>query len=270
MIITPHPFGRMANRLVLASNWIAHVEETADRYLHLRFAEYARYFEGTKGGLVLQYGSSRYTPRRYRKNFGVLNIRHLDASSTAKQLDSQEFARLQASAKYLFAIGWDFRTSEEVMKRHRGNVVAFFKPVARHIGNIERCIEAARTGADHLIGIHIRQTDYKAFKGGQWFYPQSVFRRIMEEVQAQLPGQCRFLVCSDAPLDMMGFSGLDICKAPGHIVEDCYSLARCDFILGPPSTYSLWASFYGQVPLLRITAPDQTVQLDKAVTRIRP
>jgi hypothetical protein len=35
----------------------------------------------------------------------------------------------------------------------------------------------------------------------------------------------------------------------GSAVEDLYSLARCDYLLGPPSTFSLWASFYGNVPL---------------------
>jgi hypothetical protein len=28
-----------------------------------------------------------------------------------------------------------------------------------------------------------------------------------------------------------------------------YALAQCDLILGPPSTFSQWASFYGQRPL---------------------
>jgi hypothetical protein len=35
----------------------------------------------------------------------------------------------------------------------------------------------------------------------------------------------------------------------GHLIEDLYSLAQCDFLAGPPSTFTLWASFYGKVPL---------------------
>ena len=34
-----------------------------------------------------------------------------------------------------------------------------------------------------------------------------------------------------------------------------YSLAECDYIVGPPSTFSTWASFYGNVPIYRITDP---------------
>jgi len=33
------------------------------------------------------------------------------------------------------------------------------------------------------------------------------------------------------------------------MVEDLYALAECDYIIGPPSTYTLWASFYGDTPL---------------------
>jgi hypothetical protein len=35
---------------------------------------------------------------------------------------------------------------------------------------------------------------------------------------------------------------------PGHFIEDLYALASCDYIIGPPSTFSQWASFYGNVP----------------------
>jgi hypothetical protein len=35
-----------------------------------------------------------------------------------------------------------------------------------------------------------------------------------------------------------------------------YVLAACDLILGPPSTFSIWASYYGQVPLMQLDSRD--------------
>ena len=32
-------------------------------------------------------------------------------------------------------------------------------------------------------------------------------------------------------------------------MTDLYALSRCDYIIGPPSTFSQWASYYGHVPL---------------------
>ena len=41
---------------------------------------------------------------------------------------------------------------------------------------------------------------------------------------------------------------MDWTPGPGTEIGDLYSLAACDYIIGPPSTYTQWASFYGQVP----------------------
>ncbi|MFN5837557.1 MAG: hypothetical protein ACK47J_12755, partial [Pseudanabaena sp.] len=45
------------------------------------------------------------------------------------------------------------------------------------------------------------------------------------------------------------------------IIEDLYSMAKCDYLIGPPSTYSMWASFYGMVPLLHIYDKHQIINL---------
>ncbi len=268
MIITPHPYGRLANRLILASHWIAHVEETSDQYLHLCFADYARFFEGTKGGLFLRYPSSHYKPRSPLQTFDCINIWNTnDKRNEHYDLSAPEFREHQDRARYLLTIGWCFRTSPEIMQRHRDILVDFFRPVEKHRAVIDRCIEQARRGADHLIGVHIRQTDYRKFNNGKWFFSLPVYRRAMESMQAQRSGHCRFLLSSDASVDEGALSGLDTVRAPGHPVEDCYSLAQCDYILGPPSTFSHWASFYGRVPLIHIADPDQPIQLALATYR---
>jgi hypothetical protein len=35
-------------------------------------------------------------------------------------------------------------------------------------------------------------------------------------------------------------------------VEDLFMLSECDFIIGPPSTYSLVAAMYRDIPLCRM------------------
>ncbi|MCW3058345.1 MAG: hypothetical protein JWQ02_166, partial [Capsulimonas sp.] len=46
-----------------------------------------------------------------------------------------------------------------------------------------------------------------------------------------------------------------------------YSLSECDYILGPPSTFTAWASFYGQKPLYKILEPEAAVSLDDFYVR---
>jgi hypothetical protein len=79
---------------------------------------------------------------------------------------------------------------------------------------------------------------------------------MMEKVQAAVPGEnVSFLVCSDAPVPPAAFVGLDVLYGNGHELEDLYALAACDRLLGPRSTYSKWASFYGAVPRCEVINP---------------
>jgi hypothetical protein len=58
-----------------------------------------------------------------------------------------------------------------------------------------------------------------------------------------------FLVCSNTALEARTFVTLETLLGLGHPLEDMYSFARCDYLVGPPSTFTMWASFYGKVPL---------------------
>tara|TARA_B100000686_G_C16805268_1_gene989585 strand:+ start:8496 stop:9575 length:1080 start_codon:yes stop_codon:yes gene_type:complete len=58
-----------------------------------------------------------------------------------------------------------------------------------------------------------------------------------------------FLISSDTKVDLTHFNRLPIYLATGHFIEDNYNLSKCDYIIGPQSTFTYWSSFYGSVPL---------------------
>ena len=47
------------------------------------------------------------------------------------------------------------------------------------------------------------------------------------------------------------------------MIEDVYALSQCDYILGPPSTFSMWASFIGDVPLRIVKYANENITLDQ-------
>jgi len=47
----------------------------------------------------------------------------------------------------------------------------------------------------------------------------------------------------------------------GSAVGDMCALAKCDYIFGPLSTFSMWASFYGNKPLFLIH--DSKVRIER-------
>jgi hypothetical protein len=82
----------------------------------------------------------------------------------------------------------------------------------------------------------------------------------MEQTAALLPGRTRFLLFSDAMPPVESFAGLDWRHGPQHPVSAMHAISRCDYVLGPPSTFSGWASFMGRVPRLPIKSRDQVVR----------
>lgn len=255
MIITPHPYGRMANRLVLASHWIAHVEKYGGAYLHLAFADYARFFTTTRRSHVIRYRSSKgdvagWEPRRL---FGVENILStIDRSGGNYSLSSSTFLEKERTTRFLFTLGWSFRDFPATAAC--GDTVRrYFEPAQKHADAVARQMERDRQGVDTLVGVHIRQTDYAKFMGGKWLFPLSEYCRCMEAVAGFSSGRTRFLVASDGPIAPGVFQGLDVVSAPGHTYQDNLALSKCDLLIGPPSTYNQWASFCGKVPTFRMT-----------------
>lgn len=77
---------------------------------------------------------------------------------------------------------------------------------------------------------------------------------------------CAFLVCSNETIDAANYPAeLKIHTGERHFITDLYCLAACDGIIGPPSTFSIWASFYGKIPLAQIFKKDDVVKLDEYV-----
>ncbi|HEV2832704.1 MAG TPA: hypothetical protein VGW31_12060, partial [Hanamia sp.] len=61
-----------------------------------------------------------------------------------------------------------------------------------------------------------------------------------------------FFLCSDEQIDYAMFNDFNIISSTNHPVEDLYALSYCNIIIGPPSTFSSWAAFYGSKPLIHL------------------
>lgn len=176
-------------------------------------------------------------------------------------LDGVEFQKLVTGRRLLCIQGWAFRTRRYLLP-HADAIRQYFRPVPEREAAVERLISAARAGTDCLVGVHIRHGDYATFCGGKYFYPLHQYHEVMKQIERLLaPRRVRFLVCSNTSPPASAFSGRDVLMGTGHLVEDLYALARCDYLVGPPSTFSLWASFYGQVPLCYLETADQPLSL---------
>lgn len=270
MIIIHGRYGGLCNRLLTFANLVAFAEEHGLTVLNPEFAEFASEFEsfqndplccyprkarlGTPGVtwrrvLVGLIGRSARVLRRVRPgcwvNIGEKGILRLDAPNDPVVADllSRRLSLL-SGLYFIDASG---------MVRHADRLRALFQP-AEHVRDVvARTVAAARQGADVLVGVHIRQGDYRIFADGLYFYETAEVAELMRWVPVLFPGRrVRFLVCSDTPQDAGHFAGLDVFLGAGAAMPDLYSLAVCDYLIGPPSTFTQWASFFGKAPIFTL------------------
>ena len=183
-----------------------------------------------------------------RYPFQVLRIK----GEQIYDLGSDEFANASRDDRHLLAMGWLFR-SESLLRQHADAVRSHFQIAQPHRDRVDRLIASIRRGADVIVGVHIRHGDYATFMNGRYFYSVQQYAAAMQSIAQQLPGKrIAFLVCSNVKVERSDFGDLQVHFGPGHIIEDMYAMAEADLLVGPPSTYTGWASFYGNVPLLEM------------------
>ncbi|KAA5541468.1 hypothetical protein FYK55_18065 [Roseiconus nitratireducens] len=159
------------------------------------------------------------------------------------------FRQAVGSGRPVLVQGWRFRNAS-LLRQHRQPIIDFFQPDPTDRDAVERLIERARDQCDVLVGVHVRRGDYARFMGGRYYYSDADYARWMHEVEEQLPGRkVRFLICTNGQIQLDAFRELSFELGPGSMMQDLHSLARTDLLIGPPSTYTRWASFYGNVSL---------------------
>lgn len=104
------------------------------------------------------------------------------------------------------------------------------------------------------LGIHIRRGDYRTFQGGRFFYDDDVYAAYIREF-ARSHSNVHVYICGNDPhLNRQYYieqlPGVSVHFPDGNPGEDLCLLSECDYLIGPPSTFSLVAAMYRDIPLL--------------------
>jgi hypothetical protein len=278
MFVIANKYGRLGNRLQLFAHFIAFAVEHDHKVANPAFLEYAELFETTKYDLFCRYPPKKSVFRGYSLRWflyagvrlivkawsaGLVRLRRLKVirawplnSPCIKRefrLDAPDFSDLVGSAWLILAEGLYFVDYPSLLK-HADKIREYFRPAANYEANVNKVVALARKASDILVGVHMRFGDYRNWEGGEFFIGIDGYLQVMKKIEALHPGKAvGFLVCSDEVHDPTVFSGLNVVLGPNHIVEDLYTLAGCDYIIGGNSTYCRWASFYGDVPLCNLS-----------------
>jgi hypothetical protein len=261
MIIVDLKHGQLGNQLNLYAHFIALSLETGVAVVNPSFLPYAAMFTGTGEELTrLSQLTSRVLGLAAPKISKVPGMTRWVQMITAPNpragmiyLDTPEFKAAARLVPMLVTQGYAFRY------RYRSStqldfIRNIFTPIAAYQERIKTLFETARGDGDFLIGVSIRQGDYQEHLGGHFYFETEVYVEQMKVAKALFPDKAvRFLVCSNEKQDPAVFEDLPVTLGTEEAVVELYALSRCDLLLGVPSSFVYWASFYGKVPLFRIT-----------------
>jgi hypothetical protein len=270
VIILSARSGQLGNRLLFCAYAISLAEASGQRLVNLSFGEYMHHFPGAnKANGFYQVPLFAHKALRF-----LIKLLHLlpplqsffvnltMENSAGFSPGNPAFVSTVRNRRLTFLEGW-FDVSKMTFPSP-GHIRAIFLPRPDVQKSVAEHLARARANADVLIGLHIRWGDYATFAEGRHFYSLETYREIMEKTAALFPHKkVAFLVCSSEPQQAKAFAPLAVTLGPGTVIGDLYSLAGCDYILGPPSTYTFWAAFYGLKPLYRLTKPDAPTNLDQ-------
>jgi hypothetical protein len=167
------------------------------------------------------------------------------------------------SRRLIFLSGWLLRDNVSFIKNtsYIKDIFAFSDNV---IQSFNENIKKIKKSNVLLIGIHIRRGDYASFQGGKYFYNANIYKDKMQQLKSLYKNEknVHFIISTNDYnfVNSNNFYGPDITHNHGSEESDLYCLSQCDLIVGPPSTFSAWASFYGSVPLLHLTHKNQIIQ----------
>jgi hypothetical protein len=165
-----------------------------------------------------------------------------------------------------FTNGWQTRFDNRYLRQTLPELKRIFLPKDEIMQKAKKMIIELKKDADIVVGVHIRRGDYASWHDGRFYYELESYHQIMLRIQ-QLYNNKRvcFFLSSNEDFSINAFEGCQ-CKRFGHepsgAILDLYTLSLCNYIIGPYSTFSRWASFIGEVPLCFIETKDQQFTKD--------
>jgi len=250
IVVLAQSHGRLGNRLWTLANLLAYAIEKQLTLLAACYEQIKspavpgriRYLKGWEGKLAtLGYRLNLKLPI-----FPTLLLKEGELLDLDHDADFDGLAR---SRHLLFLSGFYFAAPAS-LQRHRQKIVTALAPPPEVLDSGRDTMGRCRQRADIQVGVHMRRTDYRVFCDGFLFYTDAEFCAVMQHLAERLwPQTVCFHLVSDEPIDPSAFDGLNTEIHRGAPLEDMSVLASCDYIIGPNSSFSHWASFWGGVPL---------------------
>lgn len=243
--------GQMCNNLLQYGHVYAFARAHGRKAMSMRFAYKYPWFRIS--------GTRLHNPVRYALAKGAAAIGFMPVVSydTPGEVSAEKERRILRSRNVMVQ-GWEVRFYDEFL-RYADEIRALFS----FIPKVEEAVAPLLRQSEGTlrIGLHVRRGDYARWNGGRYFFSDEQYARVAAGIAAMHPDRkISLFVCTNDPaLDRdtyrRALPGADIHFPQGNAAEDLCLLSHCDLLAGAPSTYSLTAAFYRDLPLYWIEDP---------------
>lgn len=263
MIIAYDTPGQLGNQLWAYSNLIAVAKEYNVSVIIIFQQNYFKLLDAgalqvakRNGVYVLDAGSYK---GRIIKKFGAVFLKNqirffakiLPLSIVAKGSIAIQ-KKIEQNRKRIYIVNaWEQRIHTSSFLKENDFIRLVILPEADSRKNAAERIELLRQKFDVIVAVHIRRGDYKTFLDGKYYFEDDVYLHKMEQINHLLaPAKVVFAIFSNEKIDIKNFTTINVSFSNDNTpIGDMWGISLCDFIIGPLSTFSMWASFFKKVPL---------------------
>ena len=277
IVLNKHP-GQLCNRLWAYVPYITLCLKNNHKLLILHFDEYYHQFENLRTLTGIRLGEPYVLKKNHYWKWLFLHVakplpqrllRFLDIYTDKEFWEREQWraALVGRNANIIF-----LKTQERVqvdtsLPEFQEQIRQLFRPKQVYVDNVTQLVTGQREKHNVIMGVHIRRSDYRKFRRGAYYFNDATYCAYMSDMEQQLKAAGKsvvFLLCSEEPLQLSHFSGFETFQINSRAdIEDLYALSLADYIMGVPSSFSMWASFYGKVPLRILQHKNEKLQLDQ-------
>lgn len=260
---------QMCNNLLQYAHVYAWGREHGRKVISMRFSYKYQYFHICHTSLT---GFGWYLFAKYMSAIGLLPT----ASFKYADCDSAALERKMLRHRHIVVSGWNVRFYDLFLK-YRQEICELFTLDEQYTAPVKAKMTAAETSYDDTLrvrlGVHIRRGDYAQWADGRYYYTDEVFAahinrfaEIHQEKEVHV-----YLSTNDAGVTAEKYQAMcpqvHVHHLQGSAPEDLFMLSECDYLIGPPSTFSLVAAMYRDLPLYRMDTADETQMTSEGFKR---
>ena len=256
---------QMCNNLLQYAHVYAWGRAHGRKVISMRFSYKYQYFKICRTSLT---GFGWYLLAKYAAALKLLPT----ASFKDADCDQKALEQKMLKHRHIVVSGWNVRFYDHFLK-YRDEICELFRideqyalPVRKKMQNAEQ----DSTISSLRLGVHIRRGDYAQWQYGKYCFNDEVYiRHINRFAVLHLEETIHvYLSTNDPEVSAERYQQLcpkvKIHLLQGSAPEDLYMLSVCDYVMGPPSTFSLVAAMYRDIPLYRMDGEDEGLMTEEA------